>query len=88
MSVFGDSNEKTPADEIECEKAVERMPAAGPHARADLTNFDAGGTNIVNLKIGGRFVVDQGSFYVGYGHALTDAAWYNDILRFEYRWSF
>jgi hypothetical protein len=60
----------------------------GNKTPADLTNFDAGGTNIVNLKIGGRFVVDQGSFYVGYGHALTDAAWYNDILRFEYRWSF
>jgi hypothetical protein len=49
---------------------------------------DASGTNIVNLKIGGRFVVDQSSFYVGYGFAMTDAAWYTDILRFEYRWSF
>lgn len=49
---------------------------------------DASGTDIVNLKIGGRFVVDQGSFYVGYGFAMTDAAWYTDILRFEYRWSF
>jgi hypothetical protein len=33
-------------------------------------------------------VVDQSSFYVGYGFAMTDAAWYTDILRFEYRWSF
>ena len=41
MTMFGKSNEKTPAVEIECEKVVERMPAAGPHARADLTNFDA-----------------------------------------------
>jgi hypothetical protein len=41
MIVFGESNEKTPVNEIECEKVVERMPAAGPHARADLTNFDA-----------------------------------------------
>ncbi|HET9270535.1 MAG TPA: transporter [Vicinamibacterales bacterium] len=54
----------------------------------DLTNFDASGTNIVNLKFGARFVVDRGSFYVGYGHALTDAAWYTDIVRFEYRYGF
>lgn len=60
----------------------------GNQTPEDLTNFDASGTNIVNLKIGARFVVDQGSFYVGYGHALTDAAWYTDIVRFEYRYSF
>ena len=55
---------------------------------ADLTNFDASGTNIVNLKIGARFMVDRGSFYAGYGRALTDATWYTDIVRFEYRYSF
>jgi hypothetical protein len=49
---------------------------------------DAGGTNIFNLKIGARFVVDRGSFYAGWGHALTDAAWYTDIFRVEYRFSF
>jgi hypothetical protein len=49
---------------------------------------DAEGTNIVNLKVGARFVVDRGSFYVGWGHALTDAAWYTDIVRVEYRFSF
>ena len=54
----------------------------------DLTNFDASGTNIVNLKIGARFVVDRGSFYAGYGRALTDAVWYTDIFRFEYRYGF
>ena len=52
------------------------------------SGFDAEGTNIVNLKIGARFVVDRGSFYAGYGHALTDAVWYSDIVRFEYRYSF
>ena len=61
---------------------------SGNQTPADLGNFDASGTNIVNLKIGVRFVVDQGSFYAGYGHALTDAAWYTDIVRFEYRYSF
>jgi hypothetical protein len=49
---------------------------------------DASGTNIVNLKIGVRFAIDRGSFYAGYGHALTDAVWYTNIVRFEYRYSF
>jgi hypothetical protein len=50
---------------------------------------DASGTNIVNLKIGGRLTLrDQSSLYVGFGHALTDAVWYEDILRLEYRYSF
>ena len=49
----------------------------------------ASGTNIVNLKVGARVVLrDRSSFYVGYGRALTDARWYNDIVRFEYRYSF
>jgi hypothetical protein len=53
-----------------------------------VTTPRADGTDIVNLKIGARITVDRGSFYVGYGHALTDATWYDDIVRFEYRFSF
>ena len=50
---------------------------------------DASDTNIVNLKIGGRLTFDgSNSVYVGYGKALTDAMWYDDIWRFEYRFSF
>ena len=50
---------------------------------------DAGGTNIVNIKIGARTSFDNhSSFYVGYGRALTSADWYNDIVRAEYRYSF
>ena len=50
---------------------------------------DAEGTNIVNLKLGGRANFDdRSSFYVGYGHALTDDVWYNNIIRFEYRYAF
>jgi hypothetical protein len=50
---------------------------------------DASGTNIVNLKIGARTSWSrESSFYVGYGHALTTATWYDDIVRFEYRYSF
>jgi hypothetical protein len=49
----------------------------------------ADGTNIVNLKFGARTTIDgRHSFYVGYGRALTDAVWYSDIVRFEYRFSF
>jgi len=49
----------------------------------------ADGTNIVNLKFGARTTFDEvSSFYVGYGHALTDARWYSNIVRFEYRYSF
>ena len=56
-----------------------------------IPNVDANasGTNIVNLKFGGRITFkNQSSFYVGYGKALTDAKWYSDIVRFEYRYSF
>jgi hypothetical protein len=28
------------------------------------------------------------SIYVGFGHHLTDDAWYEDIVRFEYRRGF
>ena len=50
---------------------------------------DVGGTNIVNIKFGARTTIDnRSSFYVGYGRALTDAKWYEDILRLEYRYSF
>jgi hypothetical protein len=42
--------------------------------------------NIVNLKIGARLALhNASSIYIGYGHHLTDAAWYKDIFRVEYR---
>jgi hypothetical protein len=47
------------------------------------------GINIVNLKIGGRFEFrDRSSVYVGYGRGLTDAVWYHDVFRLEYRYAF
>lgn len=50
---------------------------------------DASGTNIVNVKFGARATwTNGGSIYVGYGRALTDADWYEDLFRFEYRLSF
>jgi hypothetical protein len=48
----------------------------------------ANGTNIVNLKLGGRVAFAAGSIYVGWGKALTDAEWYDQIVRFEYRYGF
>ena len=47
------------------------------------------GMNIVNLKLGARVIVDgKHSFYVGYGHGLTDNVWYSDLFRMEYRVGF
>jgi hypothetical protein len=47
------------------------------------------GTNIVNLKFGFRTTIGRhNSIYVGYGHALTHATWYNQLARVEYRYSF
>jgi hypothetical protein len=50
----------------------------------------ADGSNIVNLKAGFRTSLGKnGSFYVGYGHALTSAnLWYEQIYRIEYRRTF
>lgn len=53
------------------------------------TLSEADGVNIVNLKVGGRFDIrDRSSFYAGYGRALSDDAWYENIFRLEYRYSF
>ncbi|MBV9155203.1 MAG: hypothetical protein JO097_03015 [Acidobacteriaceae bacterium] len=49
----------------------------------------ASGTNIVNAKLGVRFSIhNHNSIYVGFGHALTNAHWYEEILRLEYRYAF
>jgi hypothetical protein len=51
--------------------------------------FDAKGVNIVNLKVGARTTItDRNSFYVGFGWGLTDAVWYDNIFRLEYRYAF
>lgn len=53
---------------------------------AMATVADADGTNILNLKLGARFGVGaDNSIYLGYGKALTDEVWYDDIFRVEYR---
>lgn len=53
------------------------------------TPSSASGINIVNLKVGARMSFHaRNSVYVGYGVALSSAAWYEDIVRVEYRRSF
>ena len=43
----------------------------------------------MNLKFGGRIAWDsEGSLYVGWGHAMTSARWYQNIVRIEYRLEF
>lgn len=50
---------------------------------------EVGGTNIVNVKIGVRINIGfHNSFYIGYGHAVTNADWYKQIVRVEYRYTF
>lgn len=50
---------------------------------------DASGDSIVNLKLGLRVSRKSGnSWYLGYGTALTDEVWYQDIFRVEYRRGF
>ncbi len=41
MSLIAETNEPVATIKAETEKPFEPMPPAGPHARADLTNFDA-----------------------------------------------
>jgi hypothetical protein len=54
-----------------------------------LDFLDVSGMNITNLKVGGRVTVRGGSsFYVGYGRALGDNWWYQDVVRAEYRLGF
>jgi hypothetical protein len=53
------------------------------------TVSEAEGINILNLKVGGRFEFrNRSSIYVGYGFALTDDVWYDDLFRLEYRYTF
>jgi len=51
-------------------------------------NAPAKGTDIVNLKLGARLAFGSGSIYAGWGKALTDAAWYDQLLRVEFRYGF
>jgi hypothetical protein len=63
----------------------------GWHVIDGYSTFDnapANGTNIVNLKVGGRLAVGANSVYLGWGKGLTNAKWYDELIRFEYRYGF
>jgi hypothetical protein len=65
--------------------ATEEMTFAGlaPHV------LNAGGDTIINVHVGARLDIGEHSdFYMGYGRALTNDRWYQDILRLEYRLRF
>jgi Putative MetA-pathway of phenol degradation len=56
---------------------------------ATSPGVEVDGTNIVNLKLGARIGLGRhSSLYFGYGKALTDQDWYDQIVRAEYRYSF
>jgi hypothetical protein len=47
---------------------------------------DAGGTTVINAKIGARFGVrENDAIFVGLGEALTSDVWYERVFRAEYR---
>jgi hypothetical protein len=41
MTQRGESQQTAPVQNVEPTKPVETMPAAGPHARPELTNYEA-----------------------------------------------
>jgi len=67
------------------------LPAAdcGAMPGAEGCSYEAGGTNIVNIKAGVRTSFGgRNSVYVGFGQAITHAVWYEHIIRLEYRYAF
>ena len=96
---FGASYELTPESDFQFTPVVEPVgwTVTGGYGTGSIdgtvaTLFieDAGGTNVMNLKIGARMgsVGSQGSVYAGWGTALTNSVWYSDIIRLEYRYVF
>jgi hypothetical protein len=54
----------------------------------ELAIQGAGGDTIVNVKLGLRYSLNQGSIAASWGHGLTGDIWYEDIFRLEYRRGF
>ncbi|HTN74259.1 MAG TPA: hypothetical protein VL096_03395 [Pirellulaceae bacterium] len=49
---------------------------------------DQSGVTIVNAKLGLRYTTGADSLYAGYGTALSDQVWYQEIFRAEYSRAF
>lgn len=63
--------------------------ATKPNPRPTGKTESSANENIVNLKLGARIRFrEKDSVYLGYGHALTQDKWYDDMVRIEYRYSF
>jgi hypothetical protein len=79
-----------PAVELVGWRVLGGLETIQPNPKIDFQEaLSADGTNIVNLKVGARTMVDaHNSFYVGFGHQLTHAVWYKEIVRAEYRYNF
>jgi hypothetical protein len=64
-------------------------PVSGTGSAAPFSKANDVSPNIVNIKVGARItMMEMASLYIGYGHHLTDATWYDDIVRVEYRVGF
>ena len=60
---------------------------AGPPLTSTIES--AAGVAIVNAKVGARLGIGEMSdLYIGYGRALTDETWYDNIVRVEFRRNF
>lgn len=47
---------------------------------------EVAGTTVINAKLGVRTTLGRyDDIYIGFGHALTTARWYRDLIRVEYR---
>lgn len=58
----------------------------GSLTAGNIGPVDADGDTIINIKIGARIADYCGSsIYAGWGHALSDDRWYEDIFRLEFR---
>ena len=85
---IGPSLEVTSGDSFRLAPVAELVGWRVLSGHETASGKDISGLNIVNLKLGGRLVFGgRTSFYAGYGFALTDAKWYDKILRVEFRQS-
>lgn len=76
----------TPIVELVGWSVLDGISATSPDRTPNSIVIEKADETIVNLKLGLRWKLDEHhSFYLGYGKALTNEVWYDDIVRFEYR---
>lgn len=85
---FGDApgTQFTPIIELVGWTVLDGLASFSPDRTPNNLVISDANDTIVNLKIGARLKLDpNNSIYFGYGKALTDEVWYDDIFRIEYR---